>query len=481
VESSNKESNRERKARFRFSVIGPLLAAPPDKGELRSELEKLKSRVYRHPITGVPTRFGLSTIERWYYQARDARDPVGELRNRLRNDAGEHPSLGLSVRQVLRGQYREHKSWSYRLHYDNLGAVVEADPELGPLASYAVVRRWMKSQGLFRQRRRSSKHTPGAQRAEERLENLEVRSYEAEYVGGLWHADFHSGSLSVLTRKGKWETPQLLGVLDDRSRLACHLQWYLAETARNFVHGLSQAFQKRGLPRALMTDNGGAETAAEVEQGLLGLGIVHELILPYSPYQNAKQEVFWALIEGRLLPMLEGVKELTLEKLNEATLAFVELEYNRNRHSELGCAPIERFLKDRNVLRDSPPSEELRRCFCMKASRKQRRSDGTLSVEGVRFEVPSRFRHLERLSVRYARWDLSSVALVDERTDASLATLYPLNKTKNADGHRRKLEPLFPAGPRPASDIAPLLKKLLAEYSALGLPPAYLPSEEEKR
>ena len=128
-------------------------------------------------------------------------------------------------------------------------------------------------------------------------------------MGGLWHADFHSGSLAVLTRKGKWEIPQLFGGLDDRSRLCCHGQWYLAETAENFAHGLSQGIQKRGVPRALMTDNGGAETAAEVEQGLSRLGITHELILPYSPYQNAKQEVFWALIEGRLVPMLEGVKE----------------------------------------------------------------------------------------------------------------------------------------------------------------------------
>jgi hypothetical protein len=28
------------------------------------------------------------------------------------------------------------------------------------------------------------------------------------------------------------------------------LQWYLAETAEVIAHGLSQAFQKRGLPRA---------------------------------------------------------------------------------------------------------------------------------------------------------------------------------------------------------------------------------------
>ena len=119
MKDGDNESRRERWARFRFSVIGPLLAAPPGKCELRSELEKLASRDYRHPITGVPTRFGLSTIERWYYQAREAQDPVDELKNRRRKDAGEHPSLGLRLRPLLRTQYREHPSWSYRLHYDN--------------------------------------------------------------------------------------------------------------------------------------------------------------------------------------------------------------------------------------------------------------------------------------------------------------------------------------------------------------------------
>ncbi|MGH9334404.1 MAG: IS481 family transposase, partial [Vicinamibacteria bacterium] len=167
--------------------------------------------------------------------------------------------------------------------------------------------------------------------------------------------------------------------------------------------------------------------------------------------------------------------------LNEATQAFVELEYNRRPHSELGCAPIERFLNDKNVLRPSPSSDELRRCFRMRASRQQRRSDGTLTVEGIRFEIPSRFRHLERLTVRYARWDLSTIELVDERTDASLATLYPLNKTKNSNAQRKILEPFSTRELPPASGVAPLLKKLLADYSALGLPPAYLPLEKDPR
>jgi putative transposase len=188
------------------------------------------------------------------------------------------------------------------------------------------------------------------------LHSLEVRSFEIAYVHGLWHLDFHHGSRKVLTREGRWTTPLLLGVLDDCSRLACHVQWYLEETAENLVHGLCQAFQKRALPRALMTDNGSAMLAEEVRRGLHDLSILHETTLPYSPYQNAKQEVFWATVEGRLIAMLDGLEELTLDLLNEATQAWVEREYHRTRHSELGCTPLERYLRGPDVGRDSPPA-----------------------------------------------------------------------------------------------------------------------------
>ena len=133
-----------------------------------------------------------------------------------------------------------------------------------------------------------------------------------------------------------------------------------------------------------MTDNGGAETAAEIEEGLAELGVLQELTLPYSPYQNAKQEVFWVPIETRLLAMLEGVPDLTLEQLNQATQAWIELEYHRRVHSETGQTPLASFLESNNVL-DCPA--ELRRAFRVKVRRTQRRSDGTLTLDGVRFEL----------------------------------------------------------------------------------------------
>ena len=96
----------------------------------------------------------------------------------------------------------------------------------------------------------------------------------------------HHGSLKVVSAGGQWQRPLALGILDDHSRLGCHLQWYLSETTQDLVHGFSQAIQKRGLPRALLTDNGAAMVSDAFIEGLLSLGIVHEKTLPYSPHQN---------------------------------------------------------------------------------------------------------------------------------------------------------------------------------------------------
>ena len=471
-------------ARFRFSVVGSLLSSPPAHGELKAAIRSLAEKTWTHPVSGRDVRFAAGTIERWYYRARREReDPVGVLRRAVRKDSGK-VSLTPALADCLLLQYREHKHWSYQLHYDNLAALVKVDPSLGPLRSYSTVRRYMKAHGLVRKPRATSKGRPGEARAAHRRQTREIRSYEAEYVGSLWHLDFHHGSLKVLMHRGVWQRPIALGILDDHSRLCCHLQWYLSETAEDLVHGLSQAIQKRGLPRALLTDNGPAMVAEEVNEGMLHLGIVHEKTLPYSPYQNGKQEAFWASLEGRLMEMLEGVAELRLDFLNEATQAWVEIEYNRTVHREISCSPVERFLQAPDVSRLSPSSKALREAFRLETCRRQRAGDGTISLEGVRFEIPARYRHFRDIVVRYARWDLTRVDLVDPREGTILAPLYPLDRNANADGRRSIIgadESEVPGedSPRVGNELPPLLKRILAEYSATGRPPAYLPKQPD--
>jgi putative transposase len=471
----------DRWAQLRFSVIGQLLADPPATGTLQSEIDKLARREWRHPATGEPVRFGSSTIQRWYYKAlRERQDPVGVLRRKPRQDAGRQASMTTALRQALRTQYAAHPSWSAQLHHDNLVAAAASRPELGAVPSYSTIRRYLRAQGLEKRRRATARRTAGALAAEAKLAGREVRGYEAEHVGSLVHWDCHFGSRKVLTPRGEWQTPVLFGVLDDHSRLVCHLQWYLAESAANIAHGLSQAFMKRGLPRAAMSDNGTAMTATEIAEGLLRLGILHETTLPYSPYMNGKLEHLWAVIEARLMAMLEGVGDLTLALLNEATHAWVEPDYNRKRHSEIGEAPLQRFLQGPSVMRPCPDGAALKLAFTRTEQRTQRKSDGTITLDARRFEVPSQYRHLARLAVRYAAWDLTQVHLVDERLGKVLCRLFPQDKARNASGLRRSLEAVSaePVAAAASSAPAPLLARLIERQAATGLPPAYLVKDE---
>jgi len=474
MSDSKNTPTRVRWARLRFLIIGPLIGSPSDKGDLGARIAELAAQTWKHPTSGDAVRFSEKTIERWFYQARNEQDPIRALERKVHKHAGSHPAVSDAVAAELARLRKEHPRWSYQLVRDNLAVLVHEKPGLAPVPSYATVCRYMKNHGLGKRRK------PRRHEAEADFVPRERRSFEVAHVHGLWHFDFHEAKRSVALPSGKRQKPVLLAILDDHSRLCCHAQWYLdPENTDSLVHGLCQAFQKRGLPRAVLSDNGAAMLAAETCEGLERLSIVQHTTLPASPEQNGKQEVFWAQVEGRLMAMLEGEPELTLELLNRATQAWVEEEYQRRVHSETKQAPLERSLTGPSVGRPCPSSDALRRAFRMEITRMQRKSDGTITVEGVRFELPSAYRTLLRPAVRIARWDLSSIDLVDPRNGAHLATLLPLDKQKNAERGRRALTnnatPTDAPDPTAPVGIAPLLRKQMADYAATGLPPAYIP------
>lgn len=165
-------------AEFRFSVIGHLLAAPPRKGKLKAQIEALAQKFWKHPITGNLTQFSFSTIEGWYYQARNPnKNPVDVLKNKIRSDLGKSKSLNEAIKQELGRQYAHNPNWSYQLHFDNLQAIFKLQK-----ISYPSVRRYMKSHGMIKKKRSRTKDQTKV------FNQMECRSYENEYCNGLWHA-----------------------------------------------------------------------------------------------------------------------------------------------------------------------------------------------------------------------------------------------------------------------------------------------------
>ena len=216
--SQGKKSSSELWAEFRFGVVEGLLSSPPEAGALQTALRELAERSWRHPLTGEPTQYGIATIERWYYRAKRERgSAVTTLRRKNRSDTGITRVVDDTVKSILREQHRAHPSWSYKLHADNLAAALKAQKLSTSAPSAVTVWRWMQSCGLRKMRMVRGHTCPDALAARDHWAAKEVRSYENEYVGGLWHLDYHHGGAQVLLPSGRWQTPLCLTILDDHS------------------------------------------------------------------------------------------------------------------------------------------------------------------------------------------------------------------------------------------------------------------------
>jgi putative transposase len=178
--------------------------------------------------------------------------------------------------------------------------------------------------------------------------------------------------------------------------------------------------------------------------------------------------------------MLRGSDNLTLAFLNHAAQAWVEQDYQRSRHRETGTTPLQRMLEGPDVSRPAPDADTLRLAFTRQLTRTPRHGDATVVVGGVRYELPPRFGHLKTVTLRSPSWDKSLMILVDPQTGEPIARLLPQDKAINASGLRRTVDTAETAGAYPKADPLPaLLRKWLADYAATGLPPAYLPKEED--
>ena len=134
----------QRWAHFRFSVIGRLLSCPPEKGQLQSAIAELAQKTYQHPIESSRLiHIGASTIERWYYKARSATDPIAVLGRKIRSDAGIRWSMSQILLEVLRAQHEAHPRWNVQLHYDNLVATAK-EQRFEPVPSYKTVLRCIR-------------------------------------------------------------------------------------------------------------------------------------------------------------------------------------------------------------------------------------------------------------------------------------------------------------------------------------------------
>lgn len=361
-------------ALLRLSVLGSLASRDHlNRGELKKIIQELAKQTYHIPNS---KRVHLSekTIERWYYRWK--KHGIDGLNPTTRSDKNTC-QLSNDLQEAIITCKKDNPARSIQTIIDYLE--VTGKVKKNELSRSTIHR-------LLKQHRIN-------QRIIADVKKIERRAFESQFAGDLWYGDVMHGP-SIQTAHGRRKV-YLVSVMDDASRLICHSAFCLDETAVSIEFTLKEALLKRGLPKKLLIDNGPAYRSESLQNVCARLKIRLIYSRPYEPESKGKLERWHATIRSQFLTELDLQAIHNLDELNARLWIWIEKKYHQTRHSSLvdsqtldNQTPLERFKQD--ILKIQPLGELAQHLddYFYHRIKRTIKKDGTLSLDGILFEVP---------------------------------------------------------------------------------------------
>jgi putative transposase len=354
---------RKRISLFRFALISPLVSR---KGMSRGEQETLLRDIIDKgwEIPGSPrSSIARSTVLRWVSLYEKSGNRIEALEPQPRKDRGSSRALGKELEAALVTFRKENPGISLPVFVKLARSQNVIDAGKGP--SKDSLYRLFKRNGLEKDTRSPE----------------DRRKFETGLVNDMWQSDCMHGPQII--HEGKCRKAYLFAALDDHSRLIAHAQFYLSENLECYRDCLVCTLEKRGLPRKLYVDNGSTfrSNALAYACARLGIALLHSR--PYNPEGRGKIERFFRTVRMQFIPLLPD--SLTLERLNELLIQWLDGDYHARVHSATGQSPLARYLASLSIIRPAP--KDLRDYFRQSVRRKVAK-DRTVTLAGRSFEAP---------------------------------------------------------------------------------------------
>ena len=386
------ESWRTAVALFRYTTILPLLRHNRDtdgsKKDIRAAIAARPHAIPHSPRTTI----SVPTLRRWEKTYRQG--GFEALKPKPRADRGRSRALSVETLERAAALKRELPTRSARTLVDMLRRD-SASPAAEPSLAERTLRRHLHQRGLTRARLAA----PSAP----------FRRFQRSHFGDLWQSDAMDGpSLPDPAHPEAQRQAFLFAFIDDYSRLVPHAQFYWNEQTPRLEDCLKRAISRYGCPSAIYADQGQVYRSHQLDTACATLGIQRILAQPYSPQAKGKIERFFGFVQSAFIPELALSTSIhTLDDLNQALLAWIEVVYHRKVHSETGQTPLDRYhTDDAPAVRPVDPLT-LRNAFLFRAAR---RVDKTAHVafQGNRYTVPG-YLSGQTVELRYNPFDLANV------------------------------------------------------------------------
>ncbi len=346
-------------ALFRYGLIAPVLHGT-HAGRAADYFRQATAAPLEVPHVG-PVRFSPDTVKSWLkiFRAEGLDGLVPKPRADLGSSRCVTPELAARLEALL----EQHPRMSASLARERLveeGLISSRSP------SETSLRRFIRAHGL-----RAAPPHPS-----------ERHAFAKQEPNELWTLDFMHGPRI----EGTSVVPKLLAAIDDASRFIVLGRFLLSESYADLAPCLVQAFTRHGLPWAIYCDNGAAFATRDLALACARLDVALIHSKPYVPQSRGKIERFFATVRSRFLAALDPAALSSIESLDAAFARWLEADYHRRVHSSLATTPLARFL-DSSRPKRWISRQELDLHF-HHTLRRLVRADCTISVAGVRYEVP---------------------------------------------------------------------------------------------
>ncbi|HEY9791152.1 MAG TPA: DDE-type integrase/transposase/recombinase [Candidatus Obscuribacterales bacterium] len=416
------EEKRLNWARFRFSVIAPLVCRKLTEEQRRALRHEILSQTFLDP-DGHERRVASRTLNEWVARHRDGGfDGLHDCRRNTLGTSRAIPDNLLDRAEQLR---REEETRSVKM----ILRLLDAEGYDVGQVSKSTLNVHLNQRGAGKARLSGDKGS--YQRWQQKWAN---KLWQADTSAGLWLPDPKNPKAIKQTR--------LISFIDDATRVCTHAEFYWDEQLPSLVDCFRKALLKRGKPEKLLCDNAFIYHSKTIEIMCAHLDIEIKFCKPYSAPTKGKIEKHYGTIKGGFYKEAEHSGLTSLDELNQFFFAWLTKEYHHSDHSELGTTPIKRWQQDENIISRVTP-EDIRRALMLRATRKVNGRTALIRLDNNAYQVSP---ELAGTTVE-VRWDVRNYNSVEVWRDGKLLETAPLTTAQpNIDFSRKPQKKEKPRG-----------------------------------
>ena len=262
-----------------------------------------------------------------------------------------------------------------------------------------TIYRFLSENGLGWRERAAKALDPGRQSFRQFEASASMELIQGDARDGIWLPDPDD---TQKTRK-----TYLFGWVDDYSRKILYARYYWDEKLPRMEDTFKTMVLRWGIPLKAYLDNGKVYISRHFAFILSRLGVRKIHHKAYQAWAKGKIEAVMKTLKNEFQGEAQRAGFLTLEELNSALWAWIDVEYNRRNHSSTGEPPDTRFTQglpdDHRRIEDLQWFEAL---FLLREHRTVNKY-GIIKLQGNRYRTSVRYGSV--IEVRYDPFDLRTV------------------------------------------------------------------------